>query len=581
MKTPFFTRHKYYFLLLLFIPFIISCSSDNDPAGVNHQFKVSFTKSVHQKPITGRIILVLSKKKKPEPRFMAGSYFRSVPFWGKDVDQLQPDTAAVIDTSALGYPVKNLKYLPKGDYYLQAVMNVYTKFQRSDGHTVWLHMPYWAGQQWNRSPHNLISAVKKIHYDPAKPQTFSVKLDSVLPPVQLPADTKQVKHIKIKSDILTKFWGHPMYLGATILLPKGYDEHTDAHYPVIYKQGHFNLRAPFGFTKKKSHLSKEQKARLKNYNRESGYQFYKEYNSDHFPRMIAVTFQHPTPYYDDSYAVNTANNGPYGDAIMKELIPYIENHYRIIQKPYARVLTGGSTGGWESMVLQLYHPDFFGGTWSLYPDELDFHRFQLINLYDDKNAFYAPDLALGPKRTSFQSQQSILRYMMRDNEGQPVRTVKAMSRMEAVLGTKGRSGQQFDIFFAVFGPVGKNGYPVPLWDLHTGKINHKAAKYARDHGYDLTHYAKEHWSEIGSKLKGKLHVFVGDEDNFYLNLGVYKFQQFLETTENPHYTGTFKYGRPMKGHGWQPFSNGKLLKIMAKHITKNAPGDANTRQWKY
>src|SRR5699024_10223313 len=145
------------------------------------------------------------------------------------------------------------------------------------------------------------------------------------------------------------------------------------------------------------------------------------------------------------------------------------------------------------------------------------------------------------------------------------------------------SGQQFDIFFAVFGPVGDDGYPVPLWNLHTGKINQKAVHYAKTHGYDLTYYLKQNWSEIGPKLQGKLHVYVGDEDNYYLNLAVYKFQDFLENTQNPHYEGkgTFKYGRPMKGHGWQPFHTGKLLKIMAKHITKNAPADANTNEWKY
>jgi len=572
------------YTLIILLAFVGLSFSPPVQKGVNHKFNITFSEDAHPEPITGRIILVLSKNKRPELRYQAGSYFLSAPFWGKDVSQLQPEQTAVIDTTQLGYPVDNLRNLPAGDYYVQAVMNVYTHFHRADGHDVWLPMDHWEGQHFNRSPGNLISKVKQIHYDPAKEQTFSVNMDSVLPPIDLPKDTKQVKHIKIKSEMLSKFWGHPMYLGATILLPKGYESHPDTKYPVVYDQGHFNLRAPFGFTKEKSHLSDAQRARAENYNRESGYEFQQEYNGDDFPRMIAVTFQHPTPYYDDSYAVNSANNGPYGDAIMQELIPYIENHYRIIQKPYARVLTGGSTGGWESLALQLYHPDFFGGTWTLYPDPLDFHRFQLIDLYNDKNVFYAPKLAMGPTRSPLGGNaewQPTKRFMMRDNEGQPVRTVKDMSRMEAVLGTHGRSGQQFEIFDAVFGPVGDDGYPVPLWDKKTGKVNESAVAYARKHGFDLTHYLRENWSKIGPKLKDKIHVYVGDGDNFYLNLGVYKFQDFLEQTKNPHIEGTFKYGRPMKGHGWQPIKTGELLKMMARHITEHAPKDADTQRWKY
>ncbi len=108
--------------------------------------------------------------------------------------------------------------------------------------------------------------------------------------------------------------------------------------------------------------------------------------------MIGVTFQHPTPYFDDSYAVNSANNGPYGDAIMQELIPYLEEHFRIIRQPWARALIGGSTGGWESLALQLYHPEFFGGTWTGFPDPIDFRHYQLVNIYKDPNAFEVPDM---------------------------------------------------------------------------------------------------------------------------------------------------------------------------------------------
>jgi len=563
------------FTFLLLIAFPLSSFAQIP----NHAFSISFVESASHTPITGRVFLAISRDAQPEPRFEAGSYFKSIPFWAKDVDQLEPGKDVIIDTNVLGYPVSNLRDLAAGDYYIQAIMNVYTQYHRADGHTIWAHQDQWEGQHFNTSPSNLIGAVQKIHYDPSQDQSFSIKLDSVLPAINLPADTKQVKHIKIKSKILSDFWGHDMYLGATILLPKGFDDHPNVHYPVVYDQGHFGLGAPAGFTTESRPITTARKSIMDSYNLEGGYAFQQQYNSAHFPRMIMVTFQHPTPYYDDSYAVNSANNGPYGDAIMKELIPYIEDHYRIIQQPYARVLTGGSTGGWESMALQLYHPDFFGGTWTLYPDPLDFRHFQLMDLTKDTNAFYASRFTM-PFNANSTWQQSP-RYMMRDNEGMPVRTTKDASWLEAVLGTHGRSGEQFDIFDAAFGPVGNDGYPMPLWDNLTGKIDSNAVNYAREHGYDLRYYLATNWATLGHKLIDKLHVYVGDEDNFYLNLAVYDFQDFLKHTENPHYEGTFGYGRPMKGHGWQPVPTSKLLQMMAEHITKHAPKGVDTRAWKY
>ncbi|MBS1744634.1 MAG: hypothetical protein JST21_00545 [Bacteroidetes bacterium] len=540
---------------------------------------ISFASTTSEKPITGRVFLVFSRNKNPEPRYEAGSYITSVPFWGKDVNQLEPGKNVIIDTSVLGYPVANLKDLPGGEYYIQAVLSVYTQYHRADGHTIWAHQDQWEGQHFNVSPGNLISSIQQIHYDPSQNQEFTIVLDSVLPAIKIPEDTKQVKRFKIKSKILSDFWGHDMYLGATVLLPKDYDEHPDVHYPVVYEQGHFGLGAPEGFSTIKRVIPPQFKTIMDSYNLEGGYAFQEQYNSDHFPRMIVVTFQHPTPYYDDSYAINSANNGPYGDAIMQELIPYIETHYRIIRQSYARVLTGGSTGGWESMSLQIHHPDFFGGTWSLYPDPLDFRSFQLIDLTKDTNAFYTHNFT-GPFGGNSEWQSSP-RYMMRDNIGQPVRTVKDGSWLEAVLGSHGRSGEQLEIFDAVFGPVGEDGYPVPLWDKLTGRIDSNVVKYAQEHGYDLRYYLDKNWAALGPKLIDKLHVYVGDADNFYLNLAVYQFQDFLKHTENPHYEGTFEFGRPMKGHGWQPVTTSELFKMMAKHIMEHAPKGADTKQWNY
>jgi len=538
------------------------------------RFKVSFPASTHAQPITGRVFVMISNREKPEPRLQVGFWGDTAPLFGADVVQLKPGDAAWINGTTLGYPPTSLADIPAGDYYVQALINVYTECHRSDGHTLWVHLDQWEGQQFNRSPGNLYSEVAKVHLDPTAGYEVNLSLTKVIPPVEVRKDTEWVKHLKIQSDLLTKFWGQPIYLGATVLLPKGYDSHPTVSYPVLYEQGHFGLGAPMRFSTQDEPVPERAMKRLSDYNLETGYQFYRAWNSADFPRLIIVRFQHPTPYFDDSYAVNSANNGPYGDAIMTELIPYLETHFRIIRKPYARVLSGGSTGGWESLALQLYHADFFGGTWTFYPDPISFEHYQLVNIYKDDNAF------LEPGHTWLRA----WRPLMRTTEGQVEVTISQMSQLEAALGSHGRSAQQLEIWEAAYGPVGEDGYPKPLWDKLTGKIDHSVADYMRDHGYDLTAYLKQNWSRarwIGPQLVGKIHVEVGDMDNFYLNLAVYDLQEFLKTTHDPHYEGSFEFGRPEKGHGWQSMTQEKLIRTMASHITKNAPAGEDTSAWKY
>jgi hypothetical protein len=396
-------------------------------------------------------------------------------------------------------------------------------------------------------------------------------LTKVIGPVDVPPDTEWVKRIKIQSKLLTEFWGHPMYLGAVVLLPRGYEAHPDVYYPVLYEQGHFSLAAPFGFRTEPSEESEALRRARQDPAFQAGYDFYQAWNSDNFPRMIISTFQHPTPFFDDSYAVNSANNGPYGDAIMTELIPYIEAHFRTIRKPHARVLAGGSTGGWESLALQVYHSDFFGGTWTFFPDPVDFRRYDLVDIYEDDNAFTAPRHEwLFPER-----------YVMRQADGQPEVSVRQFSQLEEVLGSKGRSAQQLEAWEAVYGPVGDDGYPRPLWNKLTGEIDHEVARYMRDHGYDLRSYLETHWPTTGPKLLGKLHLYCGDMDNYYLNLGVYLLEDFLKKTKDPHDSGSFEYGRPMKGHGWRPMTGSDLVKMMADHVAGNTPPGENAARWRY
>jgi hypothetical protein len=560
---------------------LAACGTSRPNAGgAPFQFTITVPASLRTEPLTGRVFVLISADSTPEPRLSVGGFSTGTAMFAVDVSALAPGAIATVSDTALGYPLASLRDIPAGDYTVQAVVNVYTEFHRADKHVIWAHLDQWEGQHFATSPGNLVSEPKRIHLDPQAGGTINLALARVLPPVTVPPDTKWVKHIKIQSTLLSAFWGQPIYLGATILLPKDYDTHPAAHYPVIYDQGHFGLRPPLGFNTDSTPAPPAVRAMMASYNRESGYEFYKTWDGPHFPRMIAVTFQHPTPYFDDSYAVNSANNGPYGDAIMQELIPYLESHYRIIAQPYARVLTGGSTGGWESIALQLYHPDFFGGTWTLFPDPVDFRHYDMVDAYADTNAFILAASGggfLSPASAWFHPP----RYLVRGNDGQPFISEREFSQMEEVMGTHGRSCQQLEAWEAVYGPVGDDGYPKPLWDKRTGHIDHAVAQYMRDHGFDLRAYLAANWAKVGPLLSDKIHVDVGDMDNFYLNLAVYDMQAFFDSSTAPHVNADFRYGRPEKGHGWQHTSNAGLVREMAAVITRHTRGAANTQQWNY
>lgn len=523
------------FALLLLTGCLGRESADTAPL----RFEITYDASLSATPLTGRVFLCFGENNEREPRLQVGRY--GVQFFGVDVENLQPGEKVVVDATTLGYPARALGEIPAGKYWLQAVFNKYTRFDRADGHTLWMHNDQWEGQNWRRSPGNLISPVQEMEVDPAEKNVISLHITDEIPPVEIPEDTRWVKRFKIKSELLSEFWGQPMYLGATVLLPKGYEDNPNLNYPTVYHQGHFSLRPPLGFSEDPEN------------------DFFKAWTSDDFPRFIAVTLQHPTPYFDDSYAVNSANNGPYGDAIHQELIPEIEKRFRTIQKGYARLLTGGSTGGWESFALQVLYPDFYGGTWSFAPDPLDFRNVEGFNIYEDTNAFYREQ---GKYKTPI--------INTREPETGAVKlTSEQRNLMELVNGTKGRSGEQLDIWSAVFGPVGEDGYFKPLFDKETGAIDPEVAQYWLEN-YDLRHYLEQNWETLGPKLQGKLHVFCGDMDNFFLNVGVYHMEAFLESTTQPYYDGSFTYGA-RGGHSWRPFDNAELLRRMAAHLEKNAP----------
>jgi hypothetical protein len=298
----------------------------------NARFEISFPASLDKGPIDGRLLLLISSNTEAEPRFQINEDLNTQQVFGVDVDGWKAGESKTVDQSAFGYPRRSLADIPPGEYTVQALLHRYETFKRSDGHTVKLPMDRGEGQQWNNAPGNLYSTPTRMRIDGN--MRISIALEQVIPPIEPPKDTKYIKHIRIQSERLTKFWGRPMYLGAHVLLPEGFDSHPEARYPLVINHGHFP--SDFGGFREQPpdpNLKPEYSARFKlqGYNRivqEQAYEFYKEWTGPNFPRFLIVEIQHANPYYDDSYAVNSANLGPYGDAITYELIPEIEKRFR-------------------------------------------------------------------------------------------------------------------------------------------------------------------------------------------------------------------------------------------------------------
>ncbi len=569
---------------LLFVALIVlnSCNKIDEN---NNNITISFSEKASNKALDGRLLLMLSTNNEKEPRFQINSGLTAQIVFGVDVENLEANQEINFDNSVFGFPYTSLKNIPPGDYYVQGLLHTYQTFNLETGHTVKLPMDNGEGQQWNRSPGNLYSEPFKITIGQHGIQDLKISMDKVIPPIEEPEDTEWIKHIKIKSEKLSKFWGRDMYLGAHVLLPKGFDEHPEAKYPLMVFQGHFP--SDFGGFKTTSpdpNMEPEYSERFNvdGYNiiqEQEAYDFYKRWNEPDFPRFLIIEIQHPTPYYDDSYAVNSASQGPYGDAITYELIPHIEKEFRGMGEGWSRFLYGGSTGGWEALAVQVKYPEEYNGCFAACPDPIDFSAYCLTNIYEDKNAYY------------YESENKKLEVpARRDYLGQISSTIKDENHLELVLGTKSRSGQQWDIWEATYSPQNDEGYPERIWDKKTGDINPEVAEYWKEN-FDLRYILERDWDKLGDNLKGKIHIYCGDMDNYYLNNAVYLMEDFLEQTTDPYYEGEVLYGDRAE-HCWNGdpklpnhitrmrYNSMYVPKIM-KRIAENAPAGADLTSWRY
>jgi len=552
----------------------------------NLRFEVTFPAERSRAPLDGRLLVFISTDTSSEPRFQVNDAPGTQQVFGVDVENWKPGETRTVDATAFGYPLRSLAEVPRATYRVQALINRYETFHRSDGHTVKLPPDKGEGQQYARKPGNLFARPRSLLIDPARGEVVRLALDQEIPPVDdfAKQETKYVKYVKIRSERLSKFWGRDTYLAAWVLLPWEFDEHPGARYPLMLNHGHF----PSGVdgwreTPPDSTLKPDYSERfhLAGYNRiqqEYAYQFYKDWTGKGFPRALLVEVQHATPFYDDSYAVNSANNGPYGDAIQYELIPEIERRYRGIGQGWARFTFGGSTGGWEALAVQMFYPEEYNGAWVACPDPIDFRAYTVIDIYSDSNAYHDA----GPFKR-------VPRPAHRDYLGHISTTVEQANHRELALGTHTRSGDQWDVWESVYSPVGADGYPQPIWNKLTGVIDHSVAAYWRDN-FDLSYIMKRDWKTLGPKLKGKLRIYVGDMDNYYLNDAVYLVHDFLRSA-NPPADAVVEYG-DRDEHCWNgdhmranAYSRLRYPQMVmpwaAERMLMTAPPGADIRSWRY
>ncbi len=572
-----------------FLPFVFLIGMQCSPSGDTKsplKFSVSFTKEMSDQAQDGRLLLLLSANDKAEPRFQINDGLETQLVFGVDVDAMKPGQDIIIDESAFGFPIQSLKSIPSGAYFVQALINRYETFNLKTGHTVKLPPDQGEGQQWNSKPGNFYSKPVKVNVDLTKNEIIKVVMDQKIPTIEIPKDTKYVKHIKVQSKMLSEFYGKPMYVGAHVLLPEGFDDHPQAHYPLMIYHGHFpsdfggfSTEPPDPKMDTTDYIARFGIYGYNKFQKQEAHNFYKQWTSKNFPRFLLIEVQHATPYYDDSYAVNSASMGPWGDAIMKELLPEIETKFRGIGQGWARFTYGGSTGGWEALAVQMFYPDDFNGCFAACPDPIDFRAFCLVDIYKDKNAYW------------YDSQfKKLPRPAHRNYLGQIQNTMQETNHYELALGTHSRSGQQWDIWEAVYSPQGEDGYPKRIFNKETGEIDKTVAEYWKEN-FDLRYILERDWKTLGPKLEGKIHIYCGDMDNYYLNNSVYLMEDFLKKTQNPFYKGEVDYGDRAE-HCWNGDQtnpnyvsrlryNTMYLPKILKRISESAPKGADTKSWKY
>jgi len=503
-------KAKIFFLILLMINLGFISSAQNK-LSINVTFDKSLKSEIDN---SGRLYVFLCPNNYGQP------YTQQFPnpggrnhIFAKNYSDVELSKGIQIDYDAswIGTPKWGLDDVKGGKYYLQVLWDHDTSESRIE------------------APGNVYSEKQMVEIKNS--MTVDCNISTVI------EDRKILEHtlaneVKMKSPVLSKFWNKDVFLKASILLPHKYD--VTKTYTIRYNVAGYGGR----YTRINRMLGNPE--------------FMSWWDSNEAPQIITVYLDGEGPF-GDSYQMDSDNSGPYGQALIEEFIPYIEKKFRGTNSMEGRFVDGCSTGGWVSLGLQLYYPDMFQGVFSYSPDAVEFENYQLINIYRDKNAYV--------------NEFGIPRMVMRNTDGEPMLTMKDFIQYENVLGSSNtylNSGGQFSAHTALYSPKGEGDLPQPMFDPVTGDIDAEVSAYWEK--YDFKKYAKENWETLGPKLQGKVHIWMGDMDNFYLNQATRELSKFLNSTSNPKSDADVQF-LATEGH-CSMYSDKIVLKEIQKRINR-------------
>ncbi len=453
---------------LLVVALLGVLATNTARAGV--EFHVGVDAGMSPKPVSGRLIVLVIKD---GARLRTGVQPIDGPFWddpqpifGMDVRDLTPGTSAVLADAADGFPVRPHE-LPTGTYRAQARLDV----ARQDS-------------DWRRHEGNLYSDAVEFRVAPGeehRPVRLTLTHATTL---EKPKIVQGLEWFEWRSRLLSEFRGREVVLRAGVVLPKDYDARKA--YAAVYEVPGFGG----------NHLDAVHVARARARN----------VGDDALARSTFWIVLDPEGPNGHTLFADSANNGPCGEALVTELIPALEAKYSLRKDARARLLRGHSSGGWSTLWLATTYPETFGACWSSAPDPVDFRRFQRINIYEQQN-FYTHEGEDGQplEIASYRGPGTLM-------------TVRQESRGEDVIGPDNTSAQQWDSWFAVFGPRNERGHPMALFDPESGRIDPAVAEAYR--AYDLGARVRSEPEKYGPIFRERVRLVVGDQDSFFLNEAV-------------------------------------------------------------
>ena len=469
---------------------------------------VGLSSDIADGPLSGRLFVLFSKRE--QTPINGPDWFSPEPFAAVEVQHWAPGQTVTLPREAQAFPTP-LRKMAAGKYYAQAILRLNQDFAH-----------------FKNGPGNLYSAsqIVKIGGN-ASSIELSLEMKVEPPSVNLPPTAKIVSR---HSAMLSDFHDRDVIDRALVLLPPDYEDHPDKRYPVYYEI------TGFGSTIEEL-LELHQKSVV---------------GTDDV-KFIHVFLTGQTQWGHHVYA-NSATNGPRADALVKEMIPAIENEFRVIDQPYARLLGGHSSGGWSSLWLQTQYPKFFGGVWSTSPDPVDFRDWQGTNLYQSNANIF--------------TDHNGKRRPLAIADGKPILWYNDFSKMDDVL----ERGGQLRSFEAVFSPRGDDGLPARCWNRDTGKV--APAILAHWKQYDISNHLQQNWAELKDDLAGKLHIFTGSADTFLLTKAVELLKQRLEDL------GSDAEVEIIEGRNhFDIFASGlddRIYQAMAEKFSQAADGDGST-----